>query len=99
MTKELTPSYTDTQIVRVLYRNWKGEVGWRRIIPIELQWSEDNEFHKGPQWLMWCWDLDKQAGRIFAPKDMITPMIPEPQWLTSEDDYREWGERLQAVGI
>ena len=47
------------------YVNWKGEVGIRRVIPIQPKF-EVNEFHGSePLWLLKAYDLDKGAIRYF----------------------------------
>lgn len=51
------------------YTNWKGEVGQRRAIPLRLFWGS-NQYHSEPQWLLEAHDLDKDAHRTFAMKDM-----------------------------
>jgi len=52
--------------VRISYVNWRGEAGERRILPIRLAF-EANEWHLEPQWILFAWDLDKDAERGFAP--------------------------------
>jgi predicted DNA-binding transcriptional regulator YafY len=52
------------------YKNWKGEIGIRKIIPIEIFFGA-NEFHGEPQWLMVAYDLDKKEERTFAMNDII----------------------------
>jgi hypothetical protein len=88
----------ENTVVRVLYRNWRGEVAWRRIRPIRLEWPPDGRPHSN-QWLLRCWDLDREAERSYAFQDMITPMIPEKQFLAHEQEYRDWAERLLAVAV
>jgi predicted DNA-binding transcriptional regulator YafY len=47
------------------YVNWKGEVGNRKVIPLEVVF-ETNEFHGSePLWLMKALDLDKNEIRYF----------------------------------
>ncbi|MEI6849608.1 MAG: hypothetical protein WCK29_01075 [archaeon] len=56
--------------LKVIYKNYKGEVGERRIIPMEVYYGS-NEYHKSEQWLMKVWDLDKNAFRDYALRDII----------------------------
>lgn len=65
------------KIVKVTYKNHKGETSVRRIIPHSNSiFYGSNEWHKEPQWLLWCWDMDKSADRTFAMKD-ISSWEPE----------------------
>lgn len=52
------------------YKNWKGEIGTRKVIPLNIFFSS-NEFHKEPQWLMTAFDKDKLDERTFAINDII----------------------------
>jgi hypothetical protein len=94
--KSLAPIYTYSQIVRVLYRNWKGEIAWRRIVQMRMEWSQDNAYHKD-QWLLRCWDLDKEAERSYSCYDMLTQMIPETHWIKHRQTYEEYGEVLRGM--
>lgn len=51
------------------YVNWKGEFGYREVKVDEILFGS-TDYHKEEQWLMKAWDLNKQAERIFAMKDM-----------------------------
>src|SRR5581483_7715488 len=52
--------------VRILYRNWKGELALRVIVPTgELYWGK-NQWHKEEQWLLDAVDIEKCAVRSFA---------------------------------
>ena len=55
--------------VKILYTNWRGETAVRRILPKEIIYSS-NEWHKEEQWLLVAFDVDKQADRTFALKDI-----------------------------
>jgi len=54
--------------VEIDYTNWKNERAFRRI-PINVYYGS-NEFHPEQQWLMEATDLDKNALRCFAMKDI-----------------------------
>ena len=54
--------------VTFTYTNWKGEVGVRSVIPVNIDF-EENEYHKPKQWLLHGYDLDKKAMRTYALKD------------------------------
>lgn len=47
------------------YRNWKGEVSERNIIPLQIYFEEHNEYHGDNVWIMLAWDLDKKDFRDF----------------------------------
>jgi predicted DNA-binding transcriptional regulator YafY len=56
--------------VSIYYRNHRGETSWRHIAPQKIWWGE-TEWHKGRQWLLQAWDLDKNAMRDFALADVL----------------------------
>ena len=51
------------------YKNWQDGVEVRHVIPVEVFWGK-TEWHPKEQWLMKAWDLDKDAERTFAVKDI-----------------------------
>ena len=53
------------------YRNHRGEVGQRRVIP-ERVWFGQTDWHPGPQWLLDAFDLDRRACRSFAVKEILS---------------------------
>lgn len=55
--------------VKVKYCNYRGEVGIRSIIPMEVYWGQ-TEYHPHDQWLLKVWDIEKNAERIYAFKDI-----------------------------
>ncbi len=55
--------------IKVVYKNWRGEIGLRRIIPLDIFYGS-NEFHKEQQWLMRVWDVDKKDYRTYALRDI-----------------------------
>ena len=55
--------------VKILYTNWKGTTKVRTIIPKELIFTS-NEWHKEEQWCLVAYDVDKEANRTFACKDI-----------------------------
>ena len=55
--------------IEILYTNYRGETGRRKIIPSALRYGA-TEYHPEPQWLMDAFDLDKQAERTFALLDI-----------------------------
>lgn len=55
--------------IKILYTNWKGETAIRQIVPIRLEYLA-TEWHPEEQWCLIAFDLDKQAERNFACKDI-----------------------------
>ena len=54
--------------IHVLYRNHRGEVATREILPIKVYWGS-TEYHPENQWLLECFDVEKEARRDFALAD------------------------------
>lgn len=55
--------------VRILYTNYKGETAHRIIVPDKI-WFGATEWHPEDQWLLDAFDLEKNALRNFALKDI-----------------------------
>lgn len=51
------------------YTNWKGERRLRRVLPREL-WYGVTNYHREPQWFIRGVDLEKNAVRDFALRDI-----------------------------
>lgn len=62
--------------VSIRYRNHRGEVSDRRIVPGSFRFAS-SEWHPEPQWLLDAHDLDKGAGRSFALKDVLEWRVGE----------------------
>ena len=54
------------------YTNWRGKTGQRRAIFSAL-WFGTTEYHPEAQLLLHGYDLDKQAPRTYAVKDIVDP--------------------------
>lgn len=52
------------------YINWEGKRGVRNVKPIKI-WYGETQFHKEKQWFLKALDIDKNAERDFALKDII----------------------------
>lgn len=52
-------------LMLVLYRNHKGEVSWRYVMPLSVPPQKSSEWHPG-EWTFLVWDVVKQAERSFA---------------------------------
>lgn len=59
-----------TAPVRFTYRNWRGEVSERRVLPIKVYWGS-TDWHPEPRWLLYAYDLVREAARTFALDDVI----------------------------
>jgi predicted DNA-binding transcriptional regulator YafY len=57
------------QQVKILYTNYKGETSLRTIVPIKI-WFGSTDWHPSPQWLINAIDIQKEAERSFAMKDI-----------------------------
>ena len=62
-------NYREEEIVNILYTNCQGKTGFRNIVPQELKF-EETEWHPGEQWILHAFDVDKEAPRAFAIKDV-----------------------------
>ena len=65
----VTPDVEMHKKVRILYTNYRGETGYRDIIPSKI-WFGLTEWHKEEQWLLDAHDIEKNALRNFAMKDI-----------------------------
>ncbi|MCH8519715.1 MAG: hypothetical protein LAT82_03080 [Nanoarchaeota archaeon] len=59
----------EEKIIIISYTNWKGITSQRRIIPQNILFSS-NEYHPEKQWLIEAYDVDKNAMRTFACRDI-----------------------------
>lgn len=59
-------------LIKFIYKNWKGKVTIREVDPVML-WFGKTEYHnsKEEQWFLKAIDVDKEAERDFALKDII----------------------------
>jgi predicted DNA-binding transcriptional regulator YafY len=55
--------------IRILYTNHRGETAVRRIVPKRV-WFGRTEWHPEPQWLLEAFDLERQAMRSYALKEI-----------------------------
>lgn len=68
MTTE-TPTSTSDRLV-FEYRNYRGEVSIRQVQPMRVYFG-NTEWHPESQWLLEAADLEKNAVRDFAMKDIL----------------------------
>lgn len=60
---------TEKDVVKIIYTNYRGEKSERTIKPISI-WFGSTEWHTDEQWLLHAYDLEKNAERDFAMKDI-----------------------------
>ena len=70
----------DSTCLTFWYRNWEGKVSVRRVRPTGLLKFASTAWHPEPQWLMECWDLDKQATRDYALSGILSPPLGRDEW-------------------
>ncbi len=72
-----SPAFTQEQLVTeylrrrvtVTYTNHRGETRDRLIEPYTIRFGK-TDHHPEPQWLLTCWDFEKQADRSYALKNV-----------------------------
>jgi hypothetical protein len=57
------------RIVWIDYTNWRGERGWREILPGRIEF-ENSEYHPDTQHVLYATDVAKHDERTFAMKDV-----------------------------
>ena len=55
--------------VTIVYTNYRGETSIRKIVPKNM-WFGSTDWHPGSQWLLDAYDIEKDADRSFAIKDI-----------------------------
>ena len=60
---------TEKDVIKIIYTNYRGEKDERIIKPISI-WFGSTEWHPDEQWLLHAYDLEKNAERDFAMKDI-----------------------------
>ncbi|MBN8294587.1 hypothetical protein JI664_21620 [Rhodobacter sp. NTK016B] len=78
--------------VTLTYRNWRGEVSDRVIIPRKV-WYGSTKWHPEPQWLVTAWDAEKNADRDFALADFMG----RPDALATRDGKMRARGMIKAV--
>lgn len=63
--------------VRILYTNYRRETALRTVIPDRF-WFGETEWHRGQQWFMDAYDVERHAIRSFALADI-------KRWSSSDD--------------
>ena len=66
---EIPKDFDSTKAVHIRYTNYRGETADRKVVPKMIRFAT-TEWHPEPQWLLDAFDLEKQADRSFAMKDI-----------------------------
>lgn len=56
--------------LKFTYKNWEGETKDREVAPIKI-WFGHTDYHKEDQWFLKAIDIEKNAERDFAVRDII----------------------------
>ncbi len=76
-TRSKSPSPKPVEPLALPYKNWRGEISTRKILPIRLEFGA-TEWHPEPQWLLIAIDVEKNVERSFALKDFNPPTPASP---------------------
>lgn len=60
-----------SNVVGIIYRNWKGVASWRTITPVEYVKKESSWHGEGEHHILVAFDHEKQASRDFLLKDIV----------------------------
>jgi hypothetical protein len=63
------------EAVLILYRNWRGEVAWRSVVPSGVRWAA-TPWHREPGWILDGRDTQRDEVRSFAMKDILRWHVP-----------------------
>ena len=70
--KEISDVNSTNETLRFRYKNYKGEIADRSVIPIRIVVKNSKYHNEGkPCWIMVAYDQDKQAFRDFALSDIL----------------------------
>jgi predicted DNA-binding transcriptional regulator YafY len=59
----------EKKTVKILYKNYRGEVAYRTIIPKSIGFLS-TEWHPKEQWILTAFDFEKNADRGFSIADI-----------------------------
>jgi hypothetical protein len=95
-----------TAAATITYKNWRGEVASRTIVPDSV-WYGVTQWHPKPQWFLRAIDIERQALRDFAIEDIVSPstdcdalreQIISEVWAEIEDSRKDkWPFRRDHV--
>ncbi len=61
----------DSPPIKFYYKNWRGEYSYRTIHGAPMFWYGESKYHKGAQWFIKAYDVEKQDIRDFAVNDIV----------------------------
>ena len=64
-----------SKFIRRLYTNYRGETKYRNIVPLRIEFTA-TDWHPEEQWILVAHDVDKNAERGFAIKDIKEWNVP-----------------------
>jgi len=59
----------EKELVSIVYTNYRGETALRKIVPKRM-WFGKTDWHPEEGWLLDAFDIEKDAERSFAIKDI-----------------------------
>ena len=68
--EDRSDSSDEEKRIRFIYKNYKGEVSERQVVPCGLYYDKNNGWHDSA-WILEAYDLDKGAVREFCLTDII----------------------------
>jgi len=92
-----TDKYQGVPPVEFTYRNHRGAVERRRVIPVDARFGS-TEWRPEPQWLLDAYDVDRRAYRTFALADVLTPPAPPAGLVWRAEPPDRPGRWLESVG-
>ncbi len=67
----------DDRVIHLLYRNYRGDVSWRRVVPCGLHHGT-TDYHPIPGHLLQAWDCEKQSYRTYSLGGVLHISVTEP---------------------
>ncbi len=77
-------------VVAIDYTNYRGERAIRRILPLRMRFAA-TEWHPERQWLLTAIDVEKDAERDFAMRDVHS-------WAPADTDPPRWEDYVDENG-
>ena len=97
------PPFSTDRTFSAYYRNYKGEVSWRTITPIEV-WYGTTEWHNQLQWFLKAQDHNRQALRDFALANFLgdtwndAKVVNGDHKAAMDREFAEISKRAAALG-
>lgn len=78
------------------YTNHRGEFGIRHAVPHAIIFTT-TEYHEGEQWFLYAFDIDKQANRHFALRDVDFTVMEAVPDAPAADEANDLHASVSAV--